>query len=126
MRTQTIAPVSRAHRPFPASLTVRIDTAPCVGECDAALLVRYPISPALISSVTNYYGYNLKQEIIGQSMNSAHRLADLPLALRCEAVECLTRDALSKVPLFALAEEDFQIALIQSINQQLRAQERSV
>ena len=49
-------------------------------------------------------------------MNSAHRLADLPLALRCEAVECLTRDALSKVSLFALAEEGFQIALIQSMN----------
>ena len=30
---------------------------------------------------------------------------ELPLALRCEAVQCLTRDALKKVPLFEQAEE---------------------
>ena len=57
MRTQTIAsPMSRAHRPFPASLTVRIDTAPCVGECDAALL-----GPLSNLSCTNFVGHKLLQ-----------------------------------------------------------------
>ena len=64
MRTQTILPPCPVHIAPSASLTLCIDTAPCVGECDAALLGPYPISPALISSVTNYYSYNLKQEII--------------------------------------------------------------
>ena len=79
-------------------------------------LARYPELPAdLIQSITDYYHYNIKQEAIGALTTSAHMLDDLPLALRCEAVQCLTRDALGKVPLFSSAEEGFMIALTQKM-----------
>lgn len=68
-------------------------------------LSRYPAimerQPELVRSVTDYYHYNLRAGSIGASATAAHLLDDLPLALRCEAVQCLTRDALSQVPLFA-------------------------
>lgn len=79
-------------------------------------LARYPDLPIdLVRSITDYYHYNMKQETIGALSTSAHVLDDLPLALRCEAVQCLTRKALDQVPLFATAEEGFMIALTQKM-----------
>ena len=79
-------------------------------------LSRYPIPHDLIEAIASYYSYNLRGESIGASATAAHLLGDLPTALRCEAVQCLTRDALSKVPLFATAEEGFMIALTQEMS----------
>ena len=79
-------------------------------------LDRYPQLPGeLIQSITDYYHYNLKQEEIGSLTTSAHMLEELPLALRCEAVHCLTRDALSRVSLFSQPEDGFMIALTQKM-----------
>lgn len=78
---------------------------------------RYHIPYAFIKRITDYLAH--RWELIRSNekelVTAAELLEELPPCVRYDAVECMTADALNKVPLFARVEEGFVHALTQKM-----------
>ena len=74
---------------------------------------RHEVSNELVQRVTDYYAFHWQRINFYVSAQSA--LEHLPPTLQFDAVESLTKEALSKVPLFAKVEVGFMHALTQKM-----------
>lgn len=78
---------------------------------------RYELPPAYTKRITDYFAHRweLVKSNEKELVTAAELLEELPPCVRYDAVECMTAEALAKVPLFARVEEGFIHALTQKM-----------
>jgi len=83
----------------------------------AKFVKRYELPPTMQKRLTDYFSH--RWECIKSNekelVMAAKLLEELPPCVRYDAVECMTAEALAKVPLFARVEEGFIHALTQKM-----------
>jgi CRP-like cAMP-binding protein len=80
-------------------------------------VTRYDLPIALQTRITDYFAHRWESIKSNEKelVSAAELLEELPPCVRYDAVECMTAEALSKVPLFARVEEGFIHALTQKM-----------
>lgn len=80
-------------------------------------VIRYQIPDAFTKRITDYFAHRWESIKSNEKelVTAAELLEELPPCVRFDAVECMTSDALGKVPLFARVEEGFIHALTQKM-----------
>ena len=78
---------------------------------------RYEMPQQFIKRITDYFAHRWESIKSNEKelVTAAELLEELPPCVRYDAVECMTADALNKVPLFARVEEGFIHALTQKM-----------